>query len=147
MKVILKEDVKALGKKGDILEVNNGYARNFLIPKGLAAEADADAVNSAQLKKQAQQFHKEEEKRQAENIKRELEKVTVKLQVKCGENGKIFGSVTNAMIAEKLEQMGYSVDKKKIVLKEPIKKEGGYILDVKLHSDVAAKIKVEVEKA
>ena len=147
MKVILKEDVKALGKKGDILEVNNGYARNFLIPKGLAAEADADAFNSAQLKKQAQQFHKEEEKRQAENIKRELEKVTVKLQVKCGENGKIFGSVTNAMIAEKLEQMGYSVDKKKIVLKEPIKKEGGYILDVKLHSDVAAKIKVEVEKA
>ena len=146
MKVILKQDVKGQGKKGDIVNVNNGYARNFLIPRGLAEEANADALNSAVLKKQAQDFHKEEEKKQAQKSKLELEKLTVVLKVKCGENGKVFGSITNALISSQLQQMGYTVDKKKIVLKEPIKSAGSYILDVKLFPDIVAKLKVEVEK-
>jgi large subunit ribosomal protein L9 len=146
MKVILKQDVKGQGKKGDIVNVNNGYARNFLIPRGLAEEANADALNSAVLKKQAQDFHKEEEKKQAQKSKLELEKLTVVLKVKCGENGKVFGSVTNALISSQLQQMGYTVDKKKIVLKEPIKSAGSYMLDVKLFPDIVAKLKVEVEK-
>ena len=146
MKVILKQDVKGQGKNGDIVNVNNGYARNFLIPRGLAEEANADALNSAVLKKQAQDFHKEEEKKQAQKAKLELEKLTVVLKVKCGENGKVFGSVTNALISSQLQQMGYTVDKKKIVLKEPIKSAGSYMLDVKLFPDIVAKLKVEVEK-
>lgn len=146
MKVILKQDVKGQGKKGDIVNVNDGYARNFLIPKGLAEEGHADALNSAILKKQAQAFHKQEEKRLAIKAKAELEKLTVVLKVKCGENGKVFGSITNAAISSQLQKMGYTVDKKKIVLKEPIKNAGSYILDIKLAADVTAKIKVEIEK-
>lgn len=145
MKVILKEDVKGQGKKGDIVNVNNGYARNFLIPKGLATEADANAVNSAVLKKQAAAFHKEQEKKQAQALKKNLDNLTVNLTVKCGENGKIFGSITSGQICDKLTTMGYTVDKKKLVLKEPIKSAGNYAIDVKLYPEITAKINVVVE--
>ncbi len=145
MKVILKQDVKGQGKKGDIVNVNDGYARNFLIPKGLAVEATADAVNSAILKKQAAEYHKEMERKEALAAKQRLDNLTVSLKVKCGESGKIFGSITSAQISDKLSEMGYNVDKKKIVLKEPIKNAGTYTLDVKLYPEITAKLKVIVE--
>lgn len=145
MKVILKQDVKGQGKKGDIVNVNDGFARNFLIPKGCAEEADANAVNSVVLKRQAEAYHKDEEKKEAIVAKKNLENLTVLLKVKCGENGKIFGSITNAAISDKLVLMGYNVDKKKIVLKEPIKSAGEYVLSVKLYPEITAKLKLVVE--
>jgi large subunit ribosomal protein L9 len=146
MKVLLLQDVKGHGKKGDIVNVSDGYARNFLLPKNLAKIADADAVNSVKIQQQAQAFRKEEEKRQAEKTKTELENIVVDLKVKCGEQGKVFGSVTTAAIASRLEEMGFAVDKKKITLKEPIKNVGNYVLDVKLHPEISAKLNVRIDK-
>ena len=144
MKIILLKDVKGTGKAGEIKEVADGYARNCLIKKGLAEEATSVKVNSLNIKKDAQDFHKKEEikalKEQASKLNGE--KITVK--IKCGENGKIFGSVTSKEIAESLAEKGFSVDKKKVLLKEGIKSLGEYQVDVKFLPDVFAKIKVEV---
>lgn len=144
MKIILLKDVKGTGKAGEIKEVADGYARNCLIKKGLAEEATSVKVNSLNIKKDAQDFHKKEEikalKEQASKLNGE--KITVK--IKCGENGKIFGSVTSKEIADSLAEKGFSVDKKKILLKEGIKSLGEYQVDVKFLPDVFAKIKVEV---
>ncbi len=145
MRVILTKDVKGQGKKGDIINVNDGYARNFLLPKGYAQEADANAVNSVVIKKQSEAYHKEMEKQEALAAKKALDGVSVSLKLKCGENGKVFGSVTNAQISEKLQDMGYSVDKKKIVLKEAIKSAGNYPVAIKLYPDISAKINVIIE--
>ncbi|NLK17485.1 MAG: 50S ribosomal protein L9 [Clostridiales bacterium] len=145
MKVILKQDVKGQGKKGEIVNVNDGYARNYLIPKGLAVEATADAVNSAMLKKQAAEYHRKMERKEALAAKQRLDDLTVNLKVKCGKSGKIFGSVTSTQVSEKLAEMGYTVDKKKIMLKEPIKNAGIYTVDVKLYPEITAKLKVIVE--
>ena len=145
MKVILKQDVKGQGKKGEIVNVNDGYARNYLIPKGLAVEATADAVNSAMLKKQAAEYHRKMERKEALSAKQRLDDLTVNLKVKCGKSGKIFGSVTSTQVSEKLAEMGYTVDKKKIMLKEPIKNAGIYTVDVKLYPEITAKLKVIVE--
>lgn len=144
MKVVLKADVKAQGKKGDIVNVNDGYARNFLLPKGLAEEATADALNSATLKKQAVAYHKEMERKEALAHKAQVDKSTVTLKVKCGENGKIFGSITSANIADELVKQGMTIEKKKLVLKEAIKAPGIYTIDVKLYPEISAKLKVEV---
>lgn len=144
MKVVLKQDVKGQGKKGDIINCNDGYARNFLIPKGLAQEATANTINSVVIKKQAEAYHKEMEKKEAAAAKTVFDNVTVNLTVKMGEKGKIFGSVTSSDIAAELLKMGYNLDKKKIVLKEPIKNAGNYILDVKLYPEICAKLKVNV---
>ena len=144
MKVIFLKDVKGTGKAGEIKEVADGYARNCLIKKGLAEEATSVKVNSLNIKKDAQDFHKKEEikalKEQASKLNGE--KITVK--IKCGENGKIFGSVTSKEIAESLAEKGFSVDKKKVLLKDGIKSLGEYQVDVKFLPDVFAKIKVEV---
>lgn len=144
MKVILLKDVKGTGKAGEIKEVADGYARNCLIKKGLAEEATSVKINSLNIKKDAQDFHKKEEikalKEQASKLNGE--KITVK--IKCGENGKIFGSVTSKEIAESLAEKGFSVDKKKILLKDGIKSLGEYQVEIKFLPDVFAKIKVEV---
>ncbi len=144
MKIILLKDVKGTGKAGEIKEVSDGYARNCLIKKGLAEEATSVKINSLNIKKDAQDFHKKEEikalKEQANKLNGE--KVTVK--IKCGENGKIFGSVTSKEIAESLSSKGFSVDKKKILLKDGIKNLGVYNVEVKFLPDVFAKITVEV---
>ena len=144
MKIILLKDVKGTGKAGEIKEVSDGYARNCLIKKGLAEEATSVKINSLNIKKDAQDFHKKEEikalKEQANKLNGE--KVTVK--IKCGENGKIFGSVTSKEIAESLSSKGFSVDKKKILLKDGIKSLGAYSVEVKFLPDVFAKITVEV---
>ena len=144
MKIILLKDVKGTGKAGEIKEVADGYARNCLIKKGLAEEATSVKVNSLNIKKDAQDFHKKEEikalKEQASKLNGE--KITVK--IKCGENGKIFGSITSKEIAESLAEKGFLVDKKKILLKDGIKSLGEFQVEVKFLPDVFAKIKVEV---
>ena len=144
MKIILLKDVKGTGKAGEIKEVADGYARNCLIKKGLAEEATSVKINSLSIKKDAQDFHKQEEIKalKAECAKLNGEVVTVK--IKCGENGKVFGSVTSKEIAEVLTEKGYSVDKKKILLKDSIKNLGVYDVEVKFLPDAVAKIKVEV---
>lgn len=144
MKVILTQDVKGSGKKNDIIEVSDGYARNFLLKKGLAVEASAVNVNSVQNKKDAQAFHLEEQKKANRALAEVLKTVTVEVAVKCGENGKVFGSVTNKEIADRLQELGYNVEKKQIVLKEPIKNAGEYELDVKLMPEISAKLKIKV---
>ncbi len=144
MKIILLKDVKGTGKQGEVIEVSDGYARNFLIKKGLAEEATAVKLNSLNIKNKSLEFHKNEEikalKQQAENLKGK--KVTLK--IKCGENGKIFGSITTKEIADAVNELGFSVDKKKVLLKEPIKNLGTYAVEIKFLTDVSAKITIEV---
>jgi len=145
MKVILNENVKGSGKKGDVIEVSDGYARNFLLKKNLAKEATSVNINSIQIQKEAEAFHIAETKKTAKQLAEDLKKVTVNLKVKCGESGKVFGSVTSKEIAQQLFEMGYDIEKKKIVLKEPIKLAGKYVLDVKLFPEITSKITVIVQ--
>lgn len=145
MKVILTADVKGTGKKGEIKEVSDGYARNFLIKKGLATEADSVSINSLQNKKAAEEFHRQEEIKRCMELAKKMNLAEVPVKVKCGETGKIFGSVTSQEIADGLNALGFEVDKKKIVIKEPIKKVGIYRVDVKLLPNISSKIVVKVE--
>ena len=145
MKVILIEDVKGTGKKGEIKEVSDGYARNFLIKRGLAKEADSVSVNNLNTKKEAENFHRQEEIKRNIELSKKLNLAEVSVKVKCGEKGKLFGSVTSQEIADGLFALGYEIDKKKILLKEPIKKLGIYRVDIKLLPEVSTKIVVKVE--
>ncbi|MBR6681703.1 MAG: 50S ribosomal protein L9, partial [Clostridia bacterium] len=125
MKVILTQDVKSQGKKGQLINVSDGYARNFLLPKGLAVEADAGAMNDLKNKESARLHKIELEKQAARDIATKLESVSVKLQSKAGVDGRLYGSVTSLEIAEQLEkQHGIKVDKRKIQLNDPIKTFG-----------------------
>ena len=144
MKVILLQDVKGSGKKNDVIEVSDGYARNFLIKKGLAEEATAVKINSLNIKKGAEDFHRQEEIKALKEEAKKLNGTQITLKIKCGENGKVFGSVTAKEIADELTALGYSVDKKRVILKDPIKLLGVYAVDVKFLPEVIAKIKVEV---
>ncbi len=144
MKVIFLKDVKGSGKKGDIAEVSDGYARNFLIKKGLAEEATAVKINSLNIKKGAEDFHRQEEIKALKEEAKKLNGTQITLKIKCGENGKVFGSVTAKEIADELTALGYTVDKKRVILKDPIKLLGVYAVDVKFLPEVIAKIKVEV---
>ena len=145
MKVILKEDLKGKGKKGDIVNVNDGYARNFLFPKNLAEEASSANLNAARIALDAQKHRKEMEKQEAQELGKKIEAMTLDVHVKCGERGRLFGSVTSKEIADALkEQHGVDVDKKKIVLPETIKELGAYTLIVKLYAEVQAKLKVNI---
>lgn len=145
MKVILLADVKGTGKKNDVIEVSDGYARNCLFKKKLAIEATSTEINAVQNKLKAQEFHKAEEIKKWKELAAKMKKAEIKCTVKCGENGKIFGSVTSKEIADKLVESGYDVDKKKIILKEPIKTPGNYVVEVKFLPDVSTKIKVSVK--
>ncbi len=144
MKVIFLKDVKGTAKAGEIKEVADGYARNCLIKKGLAEEATSVKLNSFNIKKDAEIFHKQEEIKALKEQAKKLNGETVTVKIKCGENGKIFGSVTSKEIADVLSEKGFSVDKKKILLKDGIKNLGTYQVEVKFLPDVFAKIKVEV---
>lgn len=144
MKVIFLKDVKGSGKKGEIAEVSDGYARNFLIKKGLAEEATAVKINSLNIKKGAEDFHRQEEIKALKEEAKKLSGTQITLKIKCGENGKVFGSVTAKEIADELTALGYTVDKKRVILKDPIKLLGVYAVDVKFLPEVIAKIKVEV---
>ena len=144
MKVIFLKDVKGTAKAGEIKEVADGYARNCLIKKGLAEEATSIKVNSLNIKNAAENFHKQEEIKALKEEAKRLNGETVTVKIKCGENGKIFGSVTSKEIADVLADKGFKVDKKKILLKDGIKSLGIYQVEVKFLPDVFAKIKVEV---
>ena len=146
MKVILLADVKGSGKKGDIVEVSDGYARNFLLKKKLAKEATAVEVNSLQIKKEAEAFHKKEELDRLTALAREIngKEVVCAVRTGGGEEHKIFGAVTSDMVSFALSKVGYEVDKKKIVIASPIKKLGVYDVDIKLVSGVKCSIKLKV---
>lgn len=147
MKVILKVDVKGSGKKGDILEVSDGYAKNFLLKKNLAEVATSSSVNEAQQKKQAQEFHKAEEIKAMQELAAAIKDKKVTVPIKAGENGKVFGSITSAQISSALSEAGYEVDKKKIVLKDPIKTLGEFPVTIRLMEKVESKIIVAVVAA
>ena len=145
MKVILKQDVKSQGKKGDLINVSDGYARNFLFPKGLAVEASKQALNELEGKNAAAQFHKNVEEQKARNIAERLKEVTVKLTAKAGSGGRLFGSITSKDIAEALEkQTGIKVDKRKIDLPDGIKSCGTTEVKVSLYPQIFGTFKVEV---
>jgi large subunit ribosomal protein L9 len=144
MKVILKADVKGSGKKGDIIDVSDGYAKNFLLKKNLAEEATAASVNEVIQKKQSQAFHKAEELKEMQTLAENLKDKKVTLPIKTGENGKLFGSVTSAQIAQALAENGFDIDKKKIVMKDPIKTIGTFPIVIRLMEKVETKIIVEV---
>ena len=146
MKVILKADIKGVGKKNEVVNASDGYARNFLFPKNLAVEANAENMSKLQAQKDATQFRKDTEKEDAKKVAEKLTKIMVKVQVKAGENGKIFGGVTSKEIAEELKTTyKIEVDKKKVMLKENIKNLGRYNVDIKLYEGVTAKLTVSVE--
>lgn len=144
MKVILKQDVKGTGKKGEILDVSDGYAKNFLLKKGLAEQASSVAVNSLKLQQEAEARRKAEEIREIRELAKKMDKSKVTVSIKCGENGKVFGSVTSKEIASKLAELGFDVDKKKILLKEALKTVGDYTVEIRLMEGVSAKIFVTV---
>lgn len=145
MKVILTQDVKAQGKKGDLINVSDGYARNFLLKKGLAVEADAKALNDLKNREAARLHRIEVEKAEAKETAEKLTGLLVKIKAKAGDDGRLFGSVTSADIAEKLkEQFDVTVDKRKISLSEPIKTFGTHTVDIKLYPEITGKVNVLV---
>lgn len=148
MKVILLEDVKALGKKGQIVNVNDGYARNFILPKKLGLEANNKNLNDLKLKKANDEKIAQEQMEEAQELGKKIEAGKVELAIKVGEGGRTFGSVSTKEIAAAVkEQMGYDIDKKKIQLKEAIKTLGTHNVPVKLHTKVTAELKVVVKEA
>ncbi len=148
MKVILLEDVKSLGKKGDIVDVSDGYARNFLITKKKGVEANGKNMNDLKLKKANDEKVALKELEDAREMAALLETKTVVVRLKAGEGGKTFGSVSSKEIAEEAKnQHDLDIDKKKIVISDPIKSIGSYEVNVKLHAKVTGKLKVKVEEA
>ena len=147
MKVILTADVKNQGKKGDIVEVSDGYARNMLIKKNLGVEATPKAINDLKLRKQNDDKVAKENLDKAKEFAKEIETWKIETKVKTGEGGKTFGSVSSKEIASAVkEQYGKTIDKKKIVLDEPIKSLGTYEVKLKLHPEVTAIMKVHVSE-
>lgn len=145
MIVILTQDVKGTGKAGDVIKVNDGFARNMLIPKGLAKEATQGNVRSLEKQKAIADQKREDQKAAAQIQAEELEKITLKIVSKGGDSGKLFGSITSKDIADALEeQEGIRIDKKKIEMDGPIKQAGNTEVVLKLFQDVSAKLKVEV---
>ena len=144
MKVILKTDVKGSGKKGDVLEVSDGYAKNYLIKRGLAEVATAQGINEAEQRRTADAFHRAENIKELKEQAAKLNGTEVALSIRAGENGKVFGSVTTAQIAAALAEKGFEVDKKKIITKDAIKTVGVFDAEVRFMEGVSAKIKVNV---
>lgn len=144
MKVILKADVKGTGKKGDILEVSDGFAKNFLLKKGLAEIATAGGINEITQRRTADAYHKAENEKALRELAAKLSGTGVTVSIRAGENGKVFGSVTTAHIASALSELGFEIDKKRITLKENIKTVGTFEADVRFMEGVISKIKVNV---
>ena len=145
MKVILLQDVKAQGKKGDLINVSDGYARNFLFPKKLAIEADKGALADLKNKEEARLFKIEQEKKQAREIAERMDSLQVHIKASAGADGRFYGAITSKDISEALKaQFGIEIDKRKIMLDAPIKAYGTYKIDVKLYTDVCGKLTVMV---
>ena len=146
MKVILLQDVKPHGKKGDVVEINDGYARNYILPKKLGVEANSANVNDLKLQKANQEKIAAKQLADAKELGEKLEKIKVVLKIKTGEGGKTFGSITTKEIAAELKkQHNIDVDKKKIVVSDPIKSIGSFSVNVKLHTQVTANLSVIVD--
>ena len=147
MKVILLEDVKSIGKKGEIIEANDGYARNFLLPKKLGVEANSKNLNDLKLQNANQEKVAAQKLEDAQNFAKELATKSVTVSIKAGEGGKVFGSVSGKeIVAAYKEQCGIELDKKKLILEEPIRNFGTYEVDIKLHPQVTGKLKVKVQE-
>ena len=145
MKVVLLEDVKSLGKKGDIVEVSEGYARNFIIPKKKGVEANQENLNTLKLQKANEEKIVKEKLEAAKELAAKLNEASVSLTIKGGKDGRTFGSVSSKEIEEAIKsQLGLEIDKKKLVIAEPIKTFGNHEVKVKLHKDVTAALKVKV---
>ena len=144
MKVVLIKDVKGSGKAGDIIEAKDGYAKNFLIKNGLAKLADTQALAENKAQKDAKNFHRQEELKKNKELREKLDGIKVTVSVKAGESGKFFGSVTNKEIAEKLYELGFDIDKKKIILQAGIKTAGTYPVTVKISPEETAKLTVDI---
>ena len=145
MKVILLQDVKDLGKKGELVNASDGYARNFLFPRKLAVEATAGKLKEIEDKKAAERNRKEKELKEAKELAEKLSKMEINFKTKAGENGKLFGSITGKDVADALKaQHNIEVDKKKVVLHDAIKALGVYQVEIKVYPEVSAKINVKV---
>jgi large subunit ribosomal protein L9 len=146
MEVILKEDVPKLGSRGDVVKVAEGYGRNFLLPHKLAIEATSGNKKVVEQMRAAALRRSAKEKAQAEELSKQFDGLSVSFQRRSGENDQLFGSVTSSDIAEALEKKGFSLDRRKIQIHEPLKTVGEFTIPVKLHKDVTAHLKVVIEK-
>ena len=146
MKVILLQDVKGKGKKGQMIEVSDGYARNFMLPKKMAIEATADAINTMKMNDKATQERIAREKAEALAISKKLREMTLTVTAKGGGAGRLFGSVTNQEIADALAKQGIKLDKRKIVISDPIKSVGTYTVTCKLGYEINAPLTVKIEE-
>lgn len=145
MKVILKQDIKGVGKKDQVVNVSDGYVRNFLFPKNMAVEANNENMSKLKAKQDSNAFKKQQEKEEAQKVAEKLSNVVLKIPVKAGENGKIFGGVSTKEISELIEKnYKIKVDKKKIDLKETIKELGSRTINIKLYEGVIAELKIDV---
>ena len=145
MKVILLSDIKGVGKKDQVIEASDGYAINFLFPKKLAVEANSTNMNNLKAKQESNQYRKDVEKQEAQKIAEKLKGIMLKVRVKAGENGKIFGGVTSREISEGLKKdYNIIIDKKKIMLADTVKTLGTITVDIKLYEGVTGKLKVDI---
>ena len=147
MKVILLQDVKGKGKKGQMLEVSDGYARNFMLPRKLAVEATADSINTMRMNDKATQERIAREKAEAMALSQKLREMTLVVTARGGGNGRLFGSVTNQEIADALAAQGIKLDKRKITISDPIKNVGTYTVNCKLGYEITAPLTVKIEEA
>jgi large subunit ribosomal protein L9 len=147
MKVILKENIETLGNIGDIVKVAPGYARNYLLPKGLVIEATTKNAKAMEHTKRQMDYKKNKVLEQARGLAAKIEGLNIVLSHQAGEEGKLFGAVTNIELAEQLKGLGFEIDRKKIVLAEPIKHVGEFTAAIKVHPEVTATLKVNVTKA
>ncbi len=146
MKVILNQDVKGQGKKGDLVEVSDGYARNFLLPKNLAIPASKENINVLKGQQESREYRQQKELKEALAIAKKIDEIKVVLKAKAGDNGKLFGSITSKDVSEALTQQHHiKIDKKKFVLPDGIKALGTTNVEIKVHTGVVAKLKVSVE--
>ena len=145
MKVILTQDIKGVGKKDEIINAHDGYARNFLFPKKMAVEANKQNMSLLQGRKDSANFKKEQDKEKANELKDKISKIMLTIKVKSGENGKIFGSITSKEISTELKkQHNIEIDKKKIMLKEAIKEQGTFTIEIKLYEGIIGKLKINI---
>ena len=144
MKVVLKDDIKNIGKMGQIVDVTAGYARNYLVPRGLAVEANTKNIKSLEHQKRIIQDNATKIKNSAQDLSNKISTITLVIKAKSGDEGKLFGSVTTMDIAELLQKEGIEIDKKKISLDEPIKRLGSYAVNVKIHPEISTQLNVQV---
>ena len=147
MKVILTQDVKAQGKKGQLIDVSDGYARNFLFPKKLAIEANAQAMNELKNRESSEKHKIEVETAQAKDLAKKLESIKLVIKTSCADDGRLYGAITSKDLSEQLKKSNnIEIDKRKINLDKPIKSCGDYVIDVKLYTEIVGKLNVSIQK-